>query len=192
MSPDLWARIVTVSPVTWIFFAVVLSGVLFAIWQFGELSIQKRLPLLIKQHVEILLKVLRTKDPNILFDPSLNFLARHLKIDLYAPKYGDPDDFLNSGMIKFLKDVLKRHRNDPSDRRLFTTDEIDGIILELDEMILKPGTVICFECGAKILPDQNRCPGCGWDWKGSFHCPECEAEMFPGQDRCASCGWIWK
>ncbi|HNX68824.1 MAG TPA: zinc ribbon domain-containing protein [Candidatus Omnitrophota bacterium] len=161
-------------------------------WWFYASHMRRNLPKYIKKHIELLLTALRKRDETVLMDPSLGFLARYLAVDLHAEKYGDPERFFWDGLIKFLKDVLKKHRDSGPEARLFSVPEIDKIISELDEMILAPGTVLCFECGVKILPDQDGCLSCGWDWKKPFACPECEAEMLPGQKKCASCGWLWK
>lgn len=189
---ELLVKAAELDAVGWVFLIAGLAGILIVAWYLHESWVRKYLPQHIKKHVELLLKALRKDDKELLMDPSLHFLAKHLVVDLYAPKYGDPENFFWDGLIKFLKDVLKKHKESAPEARLFSVEEIDRIISELDERILTPGTVVCFECGEKILPDQDRCPGCGWDWQSSFECPECEAEMQPGQDRCALCGWIWK
>lgn len=174
-----------------IFLAAVLVCVLIAGWQWYKVWFQKHLPQQIKNHIEILLEGLRKSDEHLLMDPSLHFLAKHLGMDLYDPKYGDPEHFFWDGLIKFLKDALTEHKKSAPEGRLFSVEEIDQLIAELEERLLKPGTVLCFECGAKILPGQTRCSGCGWNWESSFRCPECDVEMPFGHRQCKSCGWSW-
>jgi|GEM_PF-2945353 len=45
------------------------------------------------------------------------------------------------------------------------TDATDGAVVSELHVPAATEAIDCLECGAKILPRQDRCGQCGWTWK---------------------------